>query len=134
MYLKIEGMKNTKRRNMIIDLLNSANTPLSADDIYIKLKNKNISVWVSTIYRTLNMLEEKGIVAKDNILGNGKAFYELNKKEHKHRLVCMNCKKIVPFEECPFKAFGDILSKKTGFEVTGHRFEVYGLCAVCKKL
>jgi Fur family ferric uptake transcriptional regulator len=131
-FLHEKGIKNTKQRSMVLDVLKSSDSPVTAEYIYLKLKEENAEVWLSTIYRTLEVLTSKGLVAKTNILNEGKASYELTCEQHKHHMICMGCSKMVPVEDCPFDEFEKLLCKKTGFEVKGHKLEIYGYCPDCK--
>ena len=83
--------------------------------------------------------EEKDIVTKTNWMGDGTLVYELNKGEHTHYAVCLNCHKRIPLHVCPFEHMHVRTSKEeTGLEqedfvVTGHKLELYGYCGKCRK-
>lgn len=127
-----EGVKSTKHRNAILEILEASDTPLTAEDIFLKLKEKNVSIWLSTVYRTLETLTSRGLVIKANIMDDGKARFELDQKEHKHHVVCVGCRKMVSIGDCPFERFEKMLKDKIDFDVTGHKFEIYGFCKECK--
>jgi Fur family ferric uptake transcriptional regulator len=129
-----EGVKNTKHRNAILEILEVADTPLTAEDIFLNLKEKNVAISLSTVYRTLETLTLKGLVIKANIMDDGRARFELNLQEHKHHVVCVSCHKMVPIGDCPFEEFEKMLKEKIDFDVTGHRFEIYGFCKECKSV
>lgn len=130
--LKKEGIKNTKRRNAIMAILEKAETPLTVDEIFMALKNDHTSIWLSTVYRTVEMLTEKEIVIKSTIIGDDKARYELNHNEHKHHVVCVGCHKRISFEDCPVNDFEKALKEQINFDVTGHKLEIYGYCKDCQ--
>lgn len=133
-FLVREGVKSTKHRTSIIKILKESETPLTADDIFLSLKGKNISISLSTVYRTLETLNSKDLVIKTNIFNDGMARFELNRKEHKHHVVCISCRKSVPIGDCPFEEFEKSLKEKMDFDVTGHKFEIYGFCKECKSV
>ena len=58
--------------------------------------------------------------------------FELNRLEHKHHIVCVGCKRIFTMDGCPFEEYEKKIQKKLGFDVTGHRFEIFGYCRECK--
>jgi Fur family ferric uptake transcriptional regulator len=58
--------------------------------------------------------------------------FEVNHHEHKHYLVCLNCKEMIPVEGCPLGEYEKVLNQKLGFDVTGHKFEIYGYCKNCQ--
>jgi Fur family ferric uptake transcriptional regulator len=129
-----EGVKNTKNRNAILEILENAHAPLTAEEIFLLLKEKNASTCLSTVYRTFEMLVSKGLVIKSNIIDDGRARYELNHMEHKHHIICVGCHKMISIDECPFEEFEKQIKKKIDFDVTGHKFEIYGYCQDCKLL
>lgn len=130
--LKKEGIKNTKRRNSIMKVLEKTETPLTVEEIFLALKDEHASIWLSTVYRTLEILTQKELVIKSTIIGDDKARYELNHNDHKHHVVCVGCHKRIPFEECPVNDFEKALKERIDFNVTGHKLEIYGYCKDCK--
>lgn len=131
--LKREGMKNTRHRNAILLLLEQSDHPVSAEELYISLREKTASINLSTVYRTLDTFVSKNLVIKAT-MDDGKARYELNHHEHKHHLFCVGCHKVISIEDCPMGELQESLKKKMDFEVTGHKLEIYGYCHNCKKV
>lgn len=127
-----EGVKNTKNRNAILEILELSGEPLSAEEVFLKLKEEGISMCLSTVYRTFERLASKGLIVKSNIFDDGKARYQLNGMEHTHNIVCIGCHQTISFDECPVDGIEEQLMKKIGFDVTGHKFEIYGYCKECK--
>lgn len=130
--LKRNGLKITKSRKAILDILRESEQPFSAEQIYLKLKGKQIAINLSTVYRTLGTLEEKGLVTKLNIMGDDKMFFEYNKTGHRHYLVCVDCKKIVTIHKCPLITFEKTLEMETNFKIEGHELLLYGHCLECQ--
>lgn len=130
--LKRGNLKSTKHRITILKVISNQNIPLSAEDLYIILKENGISISLSTVYRVLETLNEKGIVVRTNIPDENKAVYELYDNEHKHHLLCVKCRKILPVDGCPLEEYEKILENRFGFAVKGHKLEVYGYCNSCK--
>jgi Fur family ferric uptake transcriptional regulator len=131
--LKKEGLKNTKHRNSILEIIEKSDQPISAEQIYLTLKEKNTSINLSSVYRILDSLVAKEIVIKASILGEAKALFELNRLEHKHHLICSGCKKMFLVDGCPMDEYEKQLRNKLGFAVTGHKLEIYGICKECKE-
>lgn len=129
--LKGVDLKSTKHRITILEILKENKLPLSAEDIYIKLKQNDISISLSTVYRVLETLHKKDIVAKVNIPDDSKAAYELYNNEHHHHLLCVKCRKILAVEGCPLEEYEKFLENRFGFTVKGHNLEVYGYCNSC---
>lgn len=130
--INISGYKNTKQRNKIIEILKSAQSPITAEEIYSLIKNESNSLAFSTIYRNMKALVEKNIVTK-TIYNDGKARYELARKEHIHHLICLKCNKSVAIENCPMKQIEKDLKKQEDFDVLEHKIEIYGYCKLCRK-
>lgn len=130
--LKKEGMKNTRHRTSILHLLEHSKEPLTAEDIFIFLKNKSNSICLSTVYRTLEKLTAINLLMKSNITNDGKARYALNDHDHKHYIVCTKCNKLISIDDCPMEEFTKVLKKQMDFDVTGHKLEIYGYCHDCK--
>ncbi len=130
--IKSSGLKSTRSRCAILDILKQ-DKPVSADEVYIELKNKGLSLNMSTVYRTLDTLTEKNLVTKLNIIGESKALYELRTIGHRHYLVCLGCKKTWPVNGCPLEEYERELAGKTDFLIEGHRLDIYGYCPDCRK-
>ncbi len=129
--LKIpEGYRQTKQRKAILDVLENAEIPITAEDIYLKLKEKCIDISLSTIYRNLEMLCKEGLVVKSYVMNEDKARFALPDK--KNYLICEKCGKIVIIDNCPFDKFKEELKEVHGFDITGHSVEVYGICPDCR--
>ncbi len=129
--LKSSGLKNTKRRNSILEVLAMTSQPITVDQVFLDLQKDDISINISTVYRILETLVSKGLVLKTNIIGENKSLFELNKMEHKHHFICMGCKQMFAVNGCPFEQYGELIQAEMGFKVTGHKLEIYGYCRNC---
>ena len=129
--LKAVNLKTTKKRMMILSVLNNSDSPLTSEDI-LDQTSKEVNMNLSTIYRALNALTEKGIVLKQPS-NDGKTYYQINNREHKHQLVCSLCNKVVLVNCCPLKKIENDLCKETGFTITSHNLEFTGICPECAK-
>jgi|AntAceMinimDraft_17_1070374.scaffolds.fasta_scaffold142237_2 Fur family ferric uptake transcriptional regulator len=127
------GLKNTKYRVDIIELINKSDVLMSAKDIHKELLDKKIRINLSTVYRTLDKLVETNIINRVNLENEKQSMYEYNRNLHHHFFICQNCNKIIPIYTCPLEEYEKKLTKELGFEITGHRVEFYGFCKECKK-
>jgi Fur family ferric uptake transcriptional regulator len=127
------GMKRTRQREGVLSILESSQRPLSAADICAKMEEGGEKVWMSTVYRALEVFLKKDVVIKTNVLNSEMAVYELNRFEHKHYAVCMNCHKMISMDNCPMDKFIPDLQDED-FRVMGHNLEIFGYCKDCKKL
>lgn len=131
--LRRNGLKSTKSRLAIIDVLQQSIQPISADKIFQKLNEEDISINLSTVYRTLDSLAEKKLVTKINILDDERMLFEYSNIGHRHYLVCIGCKKIVTLPKCPLKEYEKVLEDETNFKIAGHKLYLYGYCMECQK-
>ncbi len=126
------GLKQTKPRLSVLKVLKQTNKPLTAEEIYLKCQKDDQSLNLSTVYRTLDIFLEKGIVIKPLIKEDSTACFTLNHHEHKHYLICSNCKKMLEIEFCPFDDYEKRIENETNFTITNHKFELFGICPSCK--
>ena len=128
------GIKWTKQRKCVYDILKTAHEPLSAVQIYqhILQQEEDVTYAVSTVYRILSAFEEKSIVLKDMRAGDGNGVYELNRGGHTHYAVCLECHKRIPLKSCPF-AHMHLDAGAGDFQITGHKLELYGYCKECRQ-
>lgn len=129
--LENKNIKTTKSRQIVMNIIKKASLPISAEEIYkICVKNNNVNL--STIYRTLNTLVNNNIVIKQ-VRQDGVAYFQENKHDHKHLLICTVCDKKVPLDICPLEQVLHNVAKKTNFVITSHNIELYGVCENCNK-
>lgn len=129
--LKFSDLKTTKRRMAILAVLENSALPMTAEEIYSRVIN-DVHMSLSTAYRTLGTLSEKGILLK-NLSQDGKTYYQMNSHQHKHHLVCTLCNSTVPIDDCPLSNIEENLIQQTGFTITGHSLEFSGICPKCSK-
>ena len=124
------GMKKTKQRVCVYSVLQQADIPLSAAEIYRQIGREGSEIALSTVYRILEYFVKESVAVKTIILDNDTAVYTFNRSQHKHYAVCMNCHKVIELENCPLEHFVPHLAEDQ-FHVTGHRLELYGYCKDC---
>ena len=127
--LRKAGLKATPGRLAILRYLSSLESPVSAETLFHALAKEGIDL--STLYRTLNTLVEKGIAKKE--VGRRKEnLYSMNDEKESHWLVCLRCGTRVALEGCPYHEVNEALERETGFRVLDHNTEIYGICPKCK--
>ena len=134
--LHAQSYKLTPQREATVRvLLEREADHLSAEDIYLLVKEKAPEIGLATVYRTLELLSELKIIDKINF-GDGVSRYDLRKEgaEHfHHHLVCIECGSV---EEIMEDLLGDVekvVEKEWGFQVQDHRLTFHGLCKTCQK-
>lgn len=131
--LKKENLRNTKHRNSILEVIEENRQPMTADTIYVKLREQGVSISLSTVYRVLDTLIGKGLLVKTSVTDDNKGLYEINTMEHKHHLLCTKCRKMLSVDGCPLEEYEKMLEEKLGFSIKGHKLEMFGLCDKCKE-
>ena len=129
--LKEAGLKVTKQRMAILAILQEAAGSMTADEIYLTLKQQDQSFGLSTVYRALTSLEEHELVTRSDLPGSSQCFF-LKATGHRHRLVCVRCKRSVLLDGCPVEQFAAQVGSEYGFTITGHSFEIFGICPDCQ--
>lgn len=125
------GRVTSCRRALITTLLESGSHHLTAQDLTEAVQRAVPDVHLSTIYRSLESLEEIGIVDHAH-LGHGRAVYHLSDEPHQH-LVCENCERVFEVPDNVFAELAGTLRKAYGFSLRAHHFAVVGRCAACEE-
>jgi len=129
--LKTKGYKLTPQRMVILDILHHTGAHLTADDIYLKVKERVPSVNRSTVYRTLELLESLGTVVRSE-LGTSHVYHH-SEEGHHHHLVCRNCGRVVDCDERILIPLENQLAEKYGFAADLHHHVIHGICKHCQK-
>lgn len=130
--LRQAGKRVTGQRVIILEAISKASGHLDADEIYHLARQKMPRLSLSTVYRTLAMLKEAGIVEELH-LGEERHHYELKGEKGHYHLICQGCGKVIEFE-CPFsQELRRSLSEEYDFEITGSHLDLVGYCADCRE-
>ncbi|MFH0753568.1 MAG: Fur family transcriptional regulator [Candidatus Omnitrophota bacterium] len=134
------GYRITAGREAIIEALSVTHDHLSAEDVYVRIHDKYPNVGLTTIYRTLDMLVNLGLVFKFDF-GDGKSRYELTEgpkgSHHHHHLVCTGCKRVIDYTDFIddevelLRRTEKGLSDKYRFRIDNHLIQFYGTCTEC---
>lgn len=132
--LKESGLKYTKQREIVLKILYHSDTHFTPEALYMEVKRRepSLNVGIATVYRTLNLLEESGMVTSLSFGTAGKKFELANKPHHDH-LICKNCGKIVEFENSIIERQQALIAKEHKFKLTGHLMQLYGICEACNQ-
>jgi Fur family ferric uptake transcriptional regulator len=132
-YIKTQGLRKTPERETIIEEIFSTHDHFDVDELFLRLRNKSKRVSKASLYRTIPLLIESGLI-KEVYFEDGHLHYEqiYGYKHHCH-LRCTNCGKIIEFADNEAEKIQDRISKKYGFVITAHRFELVGYCLQCAK-
>ena len=130
-YLKDNNIRVTKARKSILEIILESSDAINANLIYDLLKKEDIKIDLSTVYRTLDLLESKKILNKFD-LGNNMYNYTIKNNSHKHIIECDLCHKKMVID-CPIPQIEEQIKAKTGITLTESHVYLKGICKDCKK-
>ncbi len=138
--IKRVGKRMTVGREAILDVLSRSTTHLSAEEIYLQVHGDIPSIGLTTVYRTMELLVNMGMVARFDF-GDGRVRFELlqgpSSAKYHHHLVCTACGLIIEYNDFLSEEIEILqiiqskLSKKFNFSVMNHLVQYYGLCSKC---
>ncbi len=128
--LKQKGHKLTPQRQMILGLIHSARVHLTAEEIFKHIRLRIPGINKSTIYRTLELLEELGCVFKSEL--GDRFIYHHAEEGHHHHLICYVCGKSIDCDENLFSPVEKAVKGKYDFHLTIKHMIMSGLCLTCK--
>lgn len=127
-----EGYRLTPQRLMILSAIENSDNHISAEEIYSQVTAKYPYVNISTVYRTLELLKNLGLVTETD-LGEGRVRYHPAEKGRHHHLVCRQCGAIIDLDETVFSGVKDILLREYGFVADMKHLAVLGQCLNCRQ-
>ncbi|MDI3257305.1 MAG: Fur family transcriptional regulator [Kyrpidia sp.] len=132
--LHAEQLKLTPQREATVRvLLENQEGHLSAEEVFMLVKQKAPDIGLATVYRTLELLVDLRVIEKLNF-GDGVARYEFRENDqphHHHHLICLNCGRVSEIEDL----LGDLekkIEERHGFQITDHRVSFLGYCSRCR--
>ena len=134
--LKDRGVRLTRQRRVLLDLIDTSGKHLDADTLYQMAKEKDSKLNRVTVYRTLKMLKESGLVDELDLahFEGEKHYYETRlKREHAH-IICLRCGRVEEFFGEQLSAVKSQVSSQFGFDIVFARTEIGGYCSHCQVL
>ena len=126
------GYRLTPQRMMVFSAIENSDDHISAEEIYAQVVAKYSHVNISTVYRTLELLKQLGLVTETD-LGGGRVRYHPMDKGHHHHLVCRECGAIIDLDESVLSSLKDTLLREYKFVADLKHLAVFGRCANCRK-
>lgn len=129
---KVLTQRNTEQRQLVLEIIQRADRHLDADEIYQQARLKSPSISLSTIYRSLQLFKELGLVEEHQFDGM-RRYYESSPQSKHHHLVCLGCGRIFEFK-CPSaERLKSRISREEGFKVTDAEVRLAGYCPECQQ-
>ena len=130
--LSEQGYRLTPQRMMILSAIENSDDHISAEEIYAQVVAKYPYVNISTVYRTLELLKQLGLVTETD-LGGGRVRYHPADKGHHHHLVCTECGAIIDLDESLLSSLKGTLLREYKFSADLRHLAIFGRCANCSK-
>jgi Fur family ferric uptake transcriptional regulator len=132
-YMTKRGLRSTEQRRLIIDTFFDSPEHVTIEQLLHKVREVDPGVGYATVYRTMKMLSDGGIV-EERKFGDGFTRYELADGDaHHDHLICMDCGNITEFEEPLIEELQERIAARYGFLVRHHKHELYGICRPCQE-
>jgi Fur family transcriptional regulator, ferric uptake regulator len=128
-YLVAQGLRRTKQRDVIVETVFSTDDHFTAEELIDKVRALDASASRATVYRTLTLLVECGLLREID-LGRDQTFYDpnfLEKPQHNH-LICVDCDKVVEFEDEHIALLEDCITRRLGYKPTNKSMRIEATC------
>ncbi len=125
-----KSLKKTRSRIAVWQELQRRSSPVSAANLFERLRDKDPDICLSTVYRNLEAFTEKQVVVRTSSPNGAASCYGLNIHSNTHLAICIRCHSVRPVADCAYERAASDISD-SGFHVTGHRLELLGYCDTC---
>jgi Fur family ferric uptake transcriptional regulator len=132
-YMERKGLRSTAQRRLVSEVFFRTGGHLSIDDMLALVRKQDPKVGYATVYRTMKLLVECGLANERQFDATVTRFEVAHHDSHHDHLICLECKKIVEFEDDDIEGLQDALARRYGFKLVSHKHELYGLCERCQR-
>ncbi len=130
--LSERGYRLTPQRLMVLSAIENSDNHISAEEIHAQIVAKYPNVNISTVYRTLELLQQLGLVTETD-LGEGRVRYHPADKGQHHHLVCRECGAIIDLDESLLASLKNALHREYDFSADLKHLAILGLCGKCRR-
>ena len=123
---KQKGVKLTDQRKLIAQTMSDSHDPPNVDELYKRVSKIDLKISIATVYRTVKLFEEAGILTKHDFKG-GKARYEELPDNHHDHLIDVQSGEIVEFVNEEIEKLQETVAEKLGYQLLDHKLELYGI-------
>ena len=121
-----KGVKLTDQRKIIAKIMSEADDHPDVDELYKRVSKIDSKISIATVYRTVKLFEESGILAKHEFKGGKARYEELNESHHDH-LIDVKSGEIIEFVDNEIEKLQKKIADKYGYELVDHKLELYGI-------
>ena len=121
-----KGLRMTEQRKVIAKVLEQADDHPDVEELYNRASNIDENISIATVYRTVKLLEETGIIDRHEF-GDGRARYELAPEDHHDHLIDLKTGDVIEFTSEAIEQLQEAIARQHGYKLVGHRLELYGV-------
>ena len=121
-----KGLRMTDQRRTIAKVLEDAEDHPDVEDLYLRASAVDPHISIATVYRTVKLFEEAGILDKLEF-GDGRARYEDAERDHHDHLIDLQSGEVIEFVDADIEALQERIARKLGYKLKGHKLELYGV-------
>ena len=121
-----KSLKMTDQRRVISRVLSAATDHPDVEQVYRRAADIDAKISIATVYRTVRLLEDAGVIERLDF-GDGRARFEETREEHHHHLINVQTGEVTEFNSDELEAVKQRIARELGFELLGHRLELYGV-------
>ncbi|NEP45661.1 MAG: transcriptional repressor [Okeania sp. SIO2H7] len=121
--------RRTRSQELVLNLLKTEKRSLSAQELYLELRQSDRPMGLATVYRSLDALKREGVI-QARTLARGESLYSCV-QEDQHHLTCVECGTSIPINECPVSDLAIKLQNSYSFKIYYHTLEFFGVCDRC---
>ena len=121
-----KGVKLTEQRKIIAKIMSDSQDHPDVDELYKRASKVDSKISIATVYRTVKLFEEAGIVAKHDFKGGKARYEELNESHHDH-LIDIKTGEIIEFVDDEIEKLQQKVAEKYGYKLVDHKLELYGI-------
>ncbi|RVT85127.1 transcriptional repressor [Rhodobacteraceae bacterium CCMM004] len=121
-----KGLRMTDQRRTIARVLEESSDHPDVEELYARASARDSAISIATVYRTVKLFEESGILERREF-GDGRARYEDAERDHHDHLIDLQSGEVIEFVDPEIEALQERIAAKLGYELRGHRLELYGV-------
>ena len=127
-----KGLRVTEQRRTVAAVIEDADDHPDVEELYRRASKLDPKISLATVYRTVKLFEDWGLLEKLEF-GDGRARYESADRDHHDHLIDLNSGEVIEFVDEEIEALQEKIARKLGYELRGHRLELYGVPVSRKK-
>lgn len=132
-YIEQKGLRQTAQRRVVSEVFFRTGGHLSIDEMLALVREQDPKVGYATVYRTMKLLVECGLANERQFEDTVTRFEIAHHDSHHDHLICLQCRRIVEFEDDEIERLQEAVALRHGYELLSHKHELYGRCAKCQE-